>query len=437
MNAISRISALFLFTVLMAASVSLPAISGKVTDTNGVIPIADAVVRLEKDGHTATTGSDGLFTLNVVSTTVLHGKSTSLPNGLSAGITGNLMIVTIAEPSAVEVATFDCNGKSLLTVRKTLDAGNHSLSIPYQGAGLHLYKVKSGKREILLKGNTLGGVSYGSVFLSQGPSSNPLAKPVRSTAAINDVIAVTKTGYLNCRVAVRNSDTSEIRIKMISQDAGTLTDVDSNVYHTVRIGNQVWTVENLRVTKYRDGIEVPLDTSKTKWKSSTSGKYCYFKNTTNADSIKKYGALYNWYVVSSKNPKKIAPEGWHVPSDAEWDTLQNYLIAKGYNYDGTDSANKIAKSLAVKTDWSTYSDVGTVGCDLTKNNTSGFSALPAGYRYADGSFQDLSYLGSWWCSTEFNAALAYYRTLSYRFDYLGRYYDVFKSCGNSVRLLRD
>jgi len=106
-------------------------------------------------------------------------------------------------------------------------------------------------------------------------------------------------------------------------------------------------------------------------------------NTTNADSIKKYGALYDWYAASPTNVKKIAPAGWHVPSDAEWDTLQNYLTAKGYNRDGTTTGNKIEKALAAKTDWVTYSTNGTIGSDLSKNNSSGFSALPGGYRFLE------------------------------------------------------
>ena len=109
------------------------------------------------------------------------------------------MTVTIAERSVVEVTTFDLSGKALSTVRKTLDAGSHSLSLPYRGTGIYLYKVKSGNSEFVIKGNAVDGISYGSAVSSQGSSSNTLAKQAKSTAAINDVIAATKTGYLNYR----------------------------------------------------------------------------------------------------------------------------------------------------------------------------------------------------------------------------------------------
>ena len=128
--------------------------------------------------------------------------------------------------------------------------------------------------------------------------------------------------------------------------AGTVADADGNVYQTVRIGNQkfvaqVWTVENLRTTKYNDGTPIPHLTDSVAWINDTLGAYCYYLDTTSGNIIKKYGALYNWYAVDTK---KLAPKGWHVPSDEEWNTLQDYLIANGYNFDGTTTGNKIAKS---------------------------------------------------------------------------------------------
>jgi uncharacterized protein (TIGR02145 family) len=173
--------------------------------------------------------------------------------------------------------------------------------------------------------------------------------------------------------------------------------------------------------------------------TATAPKFCYYSNTTNADSIKKYGALYNWYVVSPSNPKKIAPAGWHVPSSAEWDTLGNYLIAKGYNWDGTTDSNKIAKSLATKTDWATYTSnkpTGTIGIDLTKNNSSGFSGLPGGCRDMMGPFRDQGNYGYWWSTTVYimNGSLNRYLNFG-QVELNGNYYP--QSFGFSVRLLRD
>jgi uncharacterized protein (TIGR02145 family) len=426
-------------TGLVGVSLGMADISGIVTDT-GTTPISGAVVQIEKNGQPVTTGSDGRFTLVVGSTGILPDNGKLLQNGLSAGISGNLMTVTIAERSAIEVATFDLSGKALSTVRKTMDAGSHSMSLPYQGAGIYLYKVKSGHSEFVLKGNAVGGISYGSSITSQGLSSHSLAKRAKATAAINGVIAVTKTGYLNHRVVVYNSDTTGIAIKMIAS-AGTVTDTDGNVYQTVRIGNQEWTVENLRTTKYRDGSPIPFDTSTLTWASTETPKFCYYGNTTDADSIKKYGALYNWHVVDTANPKKIAPSGWHVPNDSEWTVLERYLVINGYNWDGTRDTtvtNKTAKSMAAKADWHTHTAAGSIGSDLTKNNTSGFSALPGGFRRNNCAFGGIGYYGRWWsCS-----APALGASLEWDWGHVYYFYDLLrysygKSCGWSVRLVKD
>jgi uncharacterized protein (TIGR02145 family) len=419
-----------ILTGLVSVSLCMAEISGIVTDT-GTTPIAGAVVQLENDRQPVTTGADGRFTL-VISAAVLHGKSTSLANGLSAGIIGNLMTVTVTERTIVEVATFDLNGKALSTVRQTMDAGTHSIALSQRGAGIYLYKVKSGKNEFVIKGNSVGGVSSGSGGTAQDPSSNSLAKQAKSMATINDVISVTKTGYLNYRCVQYNSDTSGIEIKMIVC-AGTVTDIDGNVYQTVRIGNQVWMAENLRVTKHNDGSAISLVTDSAAWEgieysNLPTPAYCYYNNTTNADSIKKYGALYNWYVVSPANTKKLAPAGWHVPSDSEWTILENYLMLK------------VAKSLAAKTDWVTYTTAGTIGCDLTMNNSSGFSALPGGSRFDIGSFNYQSRYGYWWSATAFNANATVAWSRYFGFDsvrpirfFLGSQ----EGDGFSVRLLRD
>lgn len=419
---------------LVGVSLCMANISGIVTDT-GTTPIPGVVVQLEKGGQKDTTEANGSFSLVIGTTGILPGESKLLQNGLSARISGNLMTVTLAKRAVVAIATFDLGGKALSTMRKTLDAGCRSIELPYHGAGVYLYKVKSGNSEVVLKGNSIGGISSGSSVTTQGSSSNPLAKQALSTAAINDVIAATKTGYLHYQCVQHNDDTSGVAIKMIA-NAGDMTDIDGNVYQTVRIGTQVWMAENLRVTRYNDGSAIPLDTSTATWRNAATPRYCFYNNTTNPDSIKKYGVLYNWHVVSLYNFSIVAPAGWHVPTSLEIATLQNYLIANGYNWDVTTTGNKIAKSLAAKTDWLTDATTGTTGCDLTKNNRSGFSAIPGGYRYSNGTFYDQSMVGVWWCSTPRDAYTAGNFYIGYATEYLDGLHD-FSACGFSVRLLRD
>jgi uncharacterized protein (TIGR02145 family) len=207
---------------------------------------------------------------------------------------------------------------------------------------------------------------------------------------------------------------------------GTVTDIDGNVYKTIKIGNQEWMAENLRTTKYSDGSAIPV------MADTVSPGYSYYDNTTNSDSINKFGALYNWYAV---NTGKLAPVGWHVPDSSEWKDLEEYLIANGYNWNGTTVGNKIAKSLAANTDWIVYATPGTIGCDLTKNNRSGFSALPGGiYGYGGSNF--IGDAGYWWSSTGGNGQGAYNRILSLAREDLNEFY-LSKSYGLSVRLVKD
>ena len=101
---------------------------------------------------------------------------------------------------------------------------------------------------------------------------------MKVTTTINDVIAVIKDGYLNYRCVMYNSDTTGVEIKMIVC-ADTVRDIDGNLYQAVRIGNQVWTVENLRVTKYNDGTAILNVTDSGAWFNIATQAYCYYKNT--------------------------------------------------------------------------------------------------------------------------------------------------------------
>lgn len=222
---------------------------------------------------------------------------------------------------------------------------------------------------------------------------------------------------------------------------GTLTDIDGNVYKTVKIGNQEWMAENLRVTRYNEGTAISNITSGATWDScqyTNTPAYRYYNDATDADTIRKWGALYNWYVVAPANPLKIAPVGWHVPDSTDWNTLENYLIANGYNWDGTITGNKIAKSMTLKAYWQPSNYEGAIGCDLPPaNNKSGFSALPGG-SCSGYSFMYLSYYGYWWSATECtNSSFAFTPHFKYESDnfYSNHYSD--KTSGMSLRLVRD
>lgn len=167
-----------------------------------------------------------------------------------------------------------------------------------------------------------------------------------------------------------------------------LTDIDGNVYVAVSIGTQVWMAENLKVTKYNDGTSIPYVTGLDDVSTLTTGAFTYFEDNP-ANGV-TYGALYNWHAVSSGN---LCPIGWHVPSDAEWTTLINFL-------GGESAAGGKLKELGT-THWN------APNTDAT--NDSGFTALPAGYLFDNGNYNSLGNVTHWWSSTQSDADSAWDR----------------------------
>jgi len=207
---------------------------------------------------------------------------------------------------------------------------------------------------------------------------------------------------------------------------GTMKDADGNNYNTLKIGTQVWTVENLKTTKYNDGTPIPNVTDNNTWTKLKTGAYSNYDNLESNATI--YGRLYNWYAV---NTGKLAPTGWHVPTNEDWIILENYVVAN------LGTSGSVTKALASKTNWAVSSEIKAIGNDLTINNSSGFTALPGGSRYdSDGDFYNIGINGVWWCSTEYSGSDAYLRTMNNR-DYtlIRDYY--YKENGFSVRLVRD
>jgi uncharacterized protein (TIGR02145 family) len=208
---------------------------------------------------------------------------------------------------------------------------------------------------------------------------------------------------------------------------GTMTDIDGNVYKTIKIGNQVWMAENLKVTRYRNGDPIPSATSKSQWKNLRSGAYCAYNN--NNGNVSTYGLLYNWYAIDDS--RNIAPEGWHMPTDEEWKELEMHLgmsrsEADDTGWRGTDEGGKLKE--AGTTHWSSPNSGAT--------NSSGFTALPGGYRLLNGTFLLMGDYGDWWSDTAYSSVFAWRRSLSY--DSSGVYRDYNdRQSGFSVRLVRD
>ena len=209
-----------------------------------------------------------------------------------------------------------------------------------------------------------------------------------------------------------------------------VTDFDGNVYNTVTIGTQVWMKENLKTTHYSNGIPIPNVTNNSQWSSLSTGAYCDYDNTLSNSTI--YGKLYNFYAVADTH--KICPIGWHVPSDGEWNIMEIYLdntvdtTASGST--GTDIGGKL-KELGI-THWNTPNTGAT--------NSSGFSALPGGYRFgANGTYSTIGISGNLWTSTNITTYawfryIVYNNSQIYHYNYNGLNH---KCDGFSVRCIKD
>jgi len=201
---------------------------------------------------------------------------------------------------------------------------------------------------------------------------------------------------------------------------GSVTDIDGNIYKTITIGTQTWMAENLRTTKYRNGVAIPNVTDNTSWTSLTTGAWCNCNNDA-SNVQKKYGKLYNWYAATDS--RNIAPTGWHVPSDAEWSTLTTYLGGEAV------AGGKLKETGTFN--W--------VSLNTSATNETGFSALPGGYRTSsDGTFYGVGGSGYWWSATEKDVNLALFRSMYYNTSNVFRnYYHLDELSGLSVRCVKD
>ena len=156
----------------------------------------------------------------------------------------------------------------------------------------------------------------------------------------------------------------------------TVKDIDGNTYHTVTIGTQVWMAENLKTTKYRNGDVIPNITNKSSWIYLTTGALCDYSNSPISSA--KYGKLYNWFAVDDN--RNIAPTGWRVASNSDWETLMLFL-------GGENTAGGKLKETGVL-NW--------LSPNFGATNSSGFTALPSGGRGDYGDFFGIGEVSNWW-----------------------------------------
>jgi len=283
----------------------------------------------------------------------------------------------------------------------------------------------------LVEGSILfKNIDWGSESLYLKTEIDPSGATAYSITSTTQLLSVPYA--LHAKTALMADAAQSLSISGATYTPQYVVDIDGNAYKTIKIGTQVWMAENLKVTHYRNGDEIANKKENISWGISTVGAWCDYNNLALNGS--KYGHLYNWYAVS--DPRKIAPEGWHVSTDAEWTTLQDYLIENGGNWDETTYDNKIGISLASNTNWNSSTTKGDVGYAIHENNSSGFDALPGSSRNFDGLFKYIGSYSYWWTTASTSATNAINRSLyGFRPDLMRA--SIQKTCGYSVRCIKD
>jgi uncharacterized protein (TIGR02145 family) len=259
--------------------------------------------------------------------------------------------------------------------------------------------------------NTDGSPANASALLDVKSTSKGFLPPRMSTVQ-RDLISIPVAGLV-----IFNNTTSSLQLYNGTGWVSLTTPSNTAVFlPTIVIGTQQWMNKNLDVAFYRNGDPIPQVTNAAAWAALTTGAWCYYNNDSTQGN--KYGKLYNWYAVN--DPRGLAPQGWHIPSDAELTALETTL-----------GGSSVAGGKMKEAGTISWTNPNTGG-----NNNSGFAGLPGGYRYDDGSFFVVGFNGFWWGATETSTTNAWFRFLDYFNGVLNRISGN-KNYGLSVRCLRD
>ena len=317
------------------------------------------------------------------------------------------------------ISSLDCNGLKIIgKLNKDKFVNNVLVTIPYTGGNGKSYLSKSiasigveGLSAALIQGTLANGEGVLEYKISGIPKS------------IGTASFVIIFGDQKCLINVVVEDVEDVD-KIFVKPGQNIYDVEGNSYKTVTIGTQTWMAENLKVSKYNDGTDIPNLIDNVQWGSNISGAWCYYNNDTINNT--KYGKLYNWYTVNTttNGSKNVCPIGWHVPTNDEWDVLFNYIGDDGYTRCG-----------------GMMKEVDTVNWkspNIGATNTTLFTGLPGGYREVYGFFKHFGDTGYWWSSSENitfkNYSMGHY--LDYDSDAVN-HIGMYMGSGFSIRCVKD
>ena len=337
------------------------------------------------------------------------------------GLGNNTVSFFSKKSGTTQISVFGIDGKKIIGSNNNLPEGRNSFQMNLPKGAYIIQVIGNGYKyatKLISKTNTMGGSSL-AFSGNEKPRMYQAAKTKMTSDTINMLYKYTDKMLYRAKSGIyttvaTSSQGLNWNSRIVSFNFVSCQDADLNNYGTVTIGNQTWMVENLRTTKYQNGVSITGFTGD--WSKLTTGAQCNYNNSSSYAS--KYGRLYNW--LAATYPGKVAPFGWHVPSDDEWFTLSDYLTS-------TNLTGGSLKDIGT-TDWSND--------NIGATNITGFTALPSGMRFSDGTFFDLGKAGIWWSTTPINTESAYGRSLSYNDDALADLIGGL-SDGYSIRCIKD
>jgi uncharacterized protein (TIGR02145 family) len=304
-------------------------------------------------------------------------------------------------PATATILLCNISGQVILKEQSFLPAGHHLGSLGGLASGTYIIKVGSdnysGTAKFLSIGNNYGGATLKHRLTTRATRIKTMNSDIDFQYTSGDILKLTgQSGNYRTIQMLVPAETQTVSFNFMA-----CTDADSNNYVVVRIGRQWWMAENLRTTKYRNGDIISNVTSNTAWGNLSTGAMSWYNN--NPSAYKDiYGGLYNWYAVN--DTRNIAPPGWHVATDEEWTALTTYLG------DPNTCGGKVKETGFAH--WKTPNSGAT--------NVTGFTALPGGYRFLNGTFDEIRGWSVWWCSTSSSADRAPTRAVFYNYFDLGR-----------------